>query len=174
MKFRFLFSAAFVAAALTTMAQTHVEGREYYKANQLHNAKELLVRNLNNAGTDKAVSNYYLGLIALEEGKDADAASHFNAGIQANPEYAYNYVGLGACDLRKKDKSAAEKNFKTAEGFAKKDAELQIDIARAYYDEIPCFTQRRLTNVWRKHVRSICRTPTFIFLKATVRKMPRM
>ena len=137
MKFRFLFSAAFVAAALTTMAQTHVEGREYYKANQLHNAKELLVRNLNNAGTDKAVSNYYLGLIALEEGKDADAASHFNAGIQANPEYAYNYVGLGACDLRKKDKSAAEKNFKTAEGFAKKDAELQIDIARAYYDVDP-------------------------------------
>ncbi len=144
MKFRFLFSAAFVAAALTSMAQTHVEGQEYYKANQLHNAKELLVRNLNNAGTDKAVSNYYLGLIALEEGKDADAANYFNTGVQANPDYAFNYIGLGACDLRKKDKSAAEKNFKTAEGLGKKNAELQIDIARAYYDVDPVLYSKEI------------------------------
>ncbi len=137
MKFRFILSAAFIAAALTTMAQTHVEGREYYKADQLHNARELLVRNLNNAGTDKAVSNYYLGLIALDEGKVADAAKHFNEGIAANPQYGYNYVGLGACDLRNGDKSAADKQFKTAKGLAKKDAELLIDIARAYYDTDP-------------------------------------
>lgn len=137
MKFRIIFSAAFIAAALTSVAQTHVEGREYYKADQLHNAKELLVRNLNNAGTDKAVSNYYLGLIALDEGNIAEATKHFNEGIQANPQFGYNYVGLGACDLRNGNKSAAEKQFKTAKGLAKKDAELLIDIARAYYDTNP-------------------------------------
>lgn len=135
MRLKFIFASALVvAAAAPAFAQTHVEGEEYYKADQIANAKELLNRNINNAGTDKGVSNYYLGLIALEEGNKTDALNYFNAGIAANPEYAYNYVGLGYLDLLNGDKSAAEKQFKLAESKEKKSASLHIAIARAYYD----------------------------------------
>lgn len=137
MKIRLILSAALTACALTGMAQTHLEGEEYYKADQLANAKELLLRNLNNAGTDKAISDYYLGLIALDGGDKADAAKWFNDGIAANPAYGFNYVGLGAIDLKNGDKAAAEKQFKMAESQTKKSADLQVAIARAYYEADP-------------------------------------
>lgn len=138
MKLKFIFASALIAAAaIPSMAQTHVEGEEYYKANQIANAKELLNRNMNNAGTDKAVSNYYLGLIALEEGNKSEAQNYFNAGVSANPEYAYNYVGLGYVALLNGDKSAAEKQFKEAESKEKKSPSLNIAIARAYYGADP-------------------------------------
>ncbi|MDE5976163.1 MAG: tetratricopeptide repeat protein, partial [Muribaculaceae bacterium] len=110
---------------------------EYYKADQFANAKELLLRNMNNSGTNKAVSDFYLGLISLHEGNQADALKYFNEGIQNNPDYAYNYVGLGIIDLKKGDKKAAESQFKMAESKEKKSPELQINIARAYYNADP-------------------------------------
>ncbi len=138
MKFKFIFTAAFLAgAALSSFAQTHVEGEEYYKADQLENAKELLNRNMNNAGTDKAVANYYLGLIAMHEGKESDALNYFNTGVQQNAEYPYNYVGLGYVDLKKGDKKAAEEQFKLAEKYGKKDPSVEIAIARAYHNTDP-------------------------------------
>ena len=138
MKLKFIFASTLLAGAtFTTFAQTHIEGEEYYKADQLANAKELLVRNMNNPGTDKAVSNYYLGLIALQDGNKADASKFFNEGVSNNPEYAYNYVGLGYVDLLNGDKAAAEKQFKLAENKEKKSASLHIAIARAYYEADP-------------------------------------
>ena len=74
------------ASALGVYAQTHVEGQEYYRADQLENAKELLTRALSNSGTDKAVANYYLGMIAADEKDNAAAAKYFEAGVQAKPE----------------------------------------------------------------------------------------
>ncbi|MDE5886202.1 MAG: tetratricopeptide repeat protein [Muribaculaceae bacterium] len=138
MKFKFLLAAAlFASASLSSFAQTHVEGEEYYKADQLNNAKELLLRNMNNAGTNKALSNFYLGLISLQENKQDDALKYFNEGIKNNPDYAYNYIGLGIIDLKKGDKKAAETQFKLAESKEKKSPELQINIARAYYNADP-------------------------------------
>ena len=129
--------AAFAGLALTASAQTHKEGMEYYKADQLGNAKELLNRNLNNAGTDKAIGNYYLGLIAFDEGDMAAAAKYFDAGIAANPDYGYNYVGKGLLALKNGQVKDAEKLFKEGEGKTKKDAAMSIAIARAYYDVDP-------------------------------------
>ncbi|MBD5356594.1 MAG: tetratricopeptide repeat protein [Bacteroides sp.] len=138
MKLKFIFTAAFLAgAAFCSMAQTHVEGEEYYKADQLSNAKELLLRNMNNAGTDKAVANYYLGLIAMHDGNNAEGEKYFSQGVQANPDYPFNYVGLGYIALKKGDKKAAEEQFKLAEKFGKKDPSLQIAIARAYHNVDP-------------------------------------
>lgn len=113
-------------------AQTHVEGAEYYKADQLDNAKELLTRSLSNAGTDKAVSNYYLGLIALKENNRTEAAKYFSNGTAANPDYPFNYVGQGMLKLLSGDQKGAEVLFKQAEKLSKKDASLDIAIARAY------------------------------------------
>lgn len=138
MKLKFILTTAFIAgAAFCSMAQTHVEGAEYYKADQLANAKELLLRNLNNPGTDKSISDYYLGLIALEEGNQNEAAKYFNEGAQANPEYAFNFIGLGGIQLKNGDKKMAEDLFKNAEKLGKKDAAVQVAIARAYYNADP-------------------------------------
>lgn len=138
MKFKFILSAAFLAgAAFSSMAQTHVEGMEYYKADQLANAKELLLRNINNPGTDKSISDYYLGLIALDEGNQNEALKYFTEGKQANAENPLNYVGLGGIKLKDGNKKEAEDLFKQAEKLTKKDASIHIAIARAYYNADP-------------------------------------
>lgn len=132
MSIKSFLSVAFLGASMSLFAQTHSEGVEYYKADQFSNAKELLTRNLNNSGTDKAISDYYLGMIALNEGNDQEAEKYFNDGLAANPENGYNYVGLGTIQLKKGDVKAAEQLFKEGEGKDKKDYSLQIAIARAY------------------------------------------
>ncbi len=137
MKLRTLFAASLAAIAMSASAQTHVEGAEYYKADQLDNAKELLLRNLNNSGTDKAIANYYLGLISIDENNLDEAQKYFEAGVQANPDYGYNYIGLGGLALKKGDKKAADEQFKKGESLIKKDAAAEIAIARAYYNADP-------------------------------------
>lgn len=132
MKLKGILTLCFAGFAMSAIAQTHVEGAEYYKADQFDNAKELLLRSLNNAGTDKAVSDYYLGMIALREKKNSEAQNYFEQGMQANPEYGYNYVGAGTLALLSGNTKEAERLFKEGESKAKKDPSLQIAIARAY------------------------------------------
>lgn len=132
MKFKGILALCLAGFSFTAFAQTHVEGEEYYKADQFDNAKELLQRGLNNGATDKAVSNYYLGMIALRDNKQAEAKSYFDNGIAINPDYGYNYVGLGTIALLKGNTKEAETLFKTAESKAKKDGSINIAIARAY------------------------------------------
>ena len=132
MKLKRIFAICLAGASFCAYAQTHVEGEEYYKADQLENAKDLLQRSLNNPQTDKAVSDYYLGMIAVEEGKKSEAANYFNQGVSQNPEYGFNYVGQGLLQLMAGDAKTAENLFKEAQKHAKKDASLEIAIARAY------------------------------------------
>lgn len=120
------------ASLTAVMAQTHVEGEEYYKADKYTDAKDLLLRSLKNAATDKAVSDYYLGMISLEDENKAEAAKYFNQGLQQNPNYPYNYVGQGLLQLMSGDLKSAETSFKEAEKLTKKDAKLEVAIARAY------------------------------------------
>lgn len=137
MKFKPILTACLAGLAMTAMAQHNSDGVEYYKADQIENAKELLQRNMNQPGANKAQNDFYLGLIALKEGNASEAARYFNEGAQANPDYAYNYVGLGSIELRNGNKKVAEQLFKDAVGHDKKDASLQIAIARAYYEADP-------------------------------------
>lgn len=138
MKLNFILTAALIAgASVLSMAQTHQEGVEYYRADQISNAKELLLRNYDKAGTDKSIAEYYLGLISLEEGNIAEAKDHFNKGISLNAEYPFNYVGLGEVALKDGQDKMAETYFKDARSKSKKDASLDIAIARAYYNANP-------------------------------------
>ncbi len=137
MKLKTFFAASLAIVAMGASAQTHQEGAEYYKADQIENAKELLTRNFNNSGTDKAIANYYLGLIAIDENNLAEAKKYFAAGVEANPEFAYNYIGLGKVALKQGNKKEAEEQFKLGEKKVKKDAAAEIAIARAYYDADP-------------------------------------
>ena len=104
--------AVLLGAALTASAQGFKDGIEYYKAGQYDNAITILERNMNAAGTDKALANYYLGQAFLAKGDQAKAKSAFQAGLAADPQCAYNYVGIGAIDLKNGDAQAAQDNFK--------------------------------------------------------------
>lgn len=134
MKFnKFILTALLAGASMSMMAQGYKDGIEYYKADRYGNAKILLDRNLNAPGTDKAASYYYLGMLDLYSKKNQTAKEYFEKGIADNPNYAFNYVGLGALALKEGDVKAAEKEFKLAESKGKKDAAVQVAIADAYY-----------------------------------------
>lgn len=136
-----LFLSLIFCASLTCMAQGYKDGIEYYKVGQYGNAKELLLRNLNDPSTYKAEAYYYLGCIELAAGNDAEAIKYFDEGVAANPEYGYNYVGLGQLELKKNTKESekeAKKLFDDAKKMCdKKDAAIIVAIGRAYYNVDP-------------------------------------
>ncbi len=138
MKIKFLLSLL-VASALTAGAQSqgYKDGIEFYKAGQYDNAKTILNRTINEPSTDQSLAYYYLGQVSLAQNDKAAAKTAFEKGVSLNPECGYNYVGLGALDLLAGNTSAAQDNFKKAQGLAKKDAELTTAIARAYYNADP-------------------------------------
>ena len=136
MKRKFFFaSLMLMGASLMINAQGYKDGIEYYKVDKLDNAKELLERNLNAASTDKAEAFYYLGQIALHQGKVADAAANFEKGIAANAMNPYNYVGQAAIAL--KNGGDVKTLLDKARKLSKKDAKLEVEIARAFYDANP-------------------------------------
>lgn len=137
-------AALALGASMTMNAAGYKDGIEYYKAGQYNNAISLLTRNMNEPGTDKAIANYYLGQAYLSKGNKEKAREYFNAGIAADANCAYNYVGLGALDLLDNNKSAAESNFKKAQGLAKKNNEITVDIARAYFIADPVLYQKEI------------------------------
>ena len=113
------------------------DGVDYYNADRFEKAKTILDRTLNDGGTDKAISYFYLGSLELREGNKAEAAKNFNAGVAANPANGYNYVGLGQIALMDGNKAEAEKQFKAALATDKKDAALMAEVARAYFNVDP-------------------------------------
>ena len=138
MKFK-AFLTMMVAGSLCAAAQGqgYMDGVEYYKAGQYDNALTILTNTLNNADTDKALANYYLGQTELALGNKAEAAKYFNAGVTVDAENPYNYVGLGALALQEGKDSEAKDFFKKAQNFGKKNNEITVSIARAYYNADP-------------------------------------
>ena len=124
-----------MGASLVANAQGYKDGIEYYKVDKLDNAKELLERNLNSPSTDKAEAFYYLGQIALHQGKVSEAAANFEKGIAANAMNPYNYVGQAAIAL--KNGGDVKTLLEKARKLTKKDAKLEMEIARAFYDANP-------------------------------------
>lgn len=144
MKLKRILTFCLAGFSFCTMAQTHIEGEEYYKADQLDNAYDLLLRSLDNSQSNKAVSDYYLGMISIEAKKNQEAANYFKQGIAVNPDYGYNYVGQGLLQLMAGDQKGAENMFKEAQKHAKKDPSLEIAIARAYYDVDPVKYEKQI------------------------------
>ncbi|MCM1483280.1 MAG: tetratricopeptide repeat protein [Muribaculaceae bacterium] len=139
MKIKFLFSLALGAMALTASAQQggYQDGVDNYNAGRMDVAKIILTNTMNEPQTDKAVSYYYLGCIALDEKNTAEAKKNFEAGVAANPQNGYNYIGLGEIDLMSGNKSAAEKQFKAGLDTDKKNTALLVAVARAYWSVDP-------------------------------------
>lgn len=138
MKIRTIFSLLLGGMALTGFAQGgYQDGVDYYNADRFDKAKTILEKTLNDPSTNKAVTYFYLGELALDENNPTAAADNFNKGVQADPAYGYNYVGLGQIALKNGNKSEAERNFKQALEGNKKDASVMAAIARAYFNVDP-------------------------------------
>ena len=137
MKLKVFFSFLLGSALTLSAQQGFKDGIEYFKADQPEEAAIILEKTLNEASTDKALANYYLGLIDMHNGNLNAAKGHFDQGIAANANCPLNYIGLGYIDLKQGNADAAEKNFKVAREFDKKDAAVFTEIARTYYNVDP-------------------------------------
>ena len=156
-----LASAALCASA---QSQGYKDGIEYYKAGQYDNAKTILTKTMDQSGTDKSLALYYLGQVALAQDDKAAAKDYFEKGLAANPDCGYNYVGLGAIDLINGQDSQANDNFKKAQGLAKKDNELIVAIARAYYNADPVKYEKDITKYLDKARKSSKYTEPSIYI----------
>ena len=137
MKTKFLLaSLLLVGASLSSFSQGFKDGIDFYKIGDYENAKVILDRNINSV-SNKAEAYYYYGQIALQDGKLDEAKSYFDKGVAADANFAYNYVGQGAVLLKNGNKGAGEGLFKAARKFSKKDTQLEIAIARAYFAANP-------------------------------------
>jgi len=110
-----------------TMAQNI--GVDYFKTGELDIAQDVFQKQLTQ---NPGEANYYLGEIAYAKGDLNKAKSYYSAGLSAAPEYALNEVGLGKV-LLKSDPKAAENSFSNALKKNKKDVEVLVAIAEAYY-----------------------------------------
>ena len=137
MKFKFLVSLMLLGGSLSALAQGYKDGIEYYKVGQYDNAKELLMRNLNDASTNKSEAYYYLGCLDMKAGNVTGAKANFDKGLAADANNPYNHIGLGAVALKNGDAKAAEELFKGAQKLVKKDAAVEAAIARAYTEADP-------------------------------------
>lgn len=137
MKLKHLLPALMLGVAFAASADGYKDGIEYYKAGQYDNARTILERTLNDAATNKAMAYYYLGQTSLAQDDKAAAKSYFDKGVAADAECPYNYVGLAAVALKNGDNATAENNFKQALKLGKKNHEITVDIARAYYNADP-------------------------------------
>ena len=137
---KLFFSLFLAAGSFTAFAASYTDGIEYFKAGQPDRAKILLERTLDDAGTNKAESYYYLGEIAFVNKDYTAAAEYYTKGLEADPLFAYNLVGQGKLALngsadKEQAEKVAEKYFKEAlKGKNKKDAGLNLAIAKAYYE----------------------------------------
>lgn len=134
MKLKFLVSLLCAGSVFASFAQGYKDGVEYTKVNMLEKGQTLLERNLNNPETDKAVSYYFLGNIAAQQGNTAKAKECYDKGVAVNAEYPLNYVGLASLQIKAgSDEKLYKDLLKTAEKLGKKNAETFVEIARAFY-----------------------------------------
>ncbi|MBD5239689.1 MAG: tetratricopeptide repeat protein [Bacteroidales bacterium] len=128
--------AAGFALSATAQTQGYMDGVEYFKVDQLDNAREILQRTFDAPETNRADALYYLGAIALQAGDVKTAIDNFNKGIELDPKVGLNYVGLGSVQLKNGDAKGAAEYFKSALK-AEKKAPIMVAIARAYYQADP-------------------------------------
>ena len=151
MKLKFLVSLLCAGSIFASFAQGYKDGVEYTKVNLLDKGQTLLERNLNNAETDKAVSYYFLGQIANKKGDVVKAKECFDNGIAVNADSPLNYVGLAFLKIKA---GSVEKEYKdllkTAEKLGKKDAEVFVEIARAFYEADPVKYAKDIENYIKK------------------------
>lgn len=125
----FLGSVLSFIMSISAFAQSS-PGYDYLSLGELKLAKEYFSKNLNNS---PAESHFYLGEIAYQEGKMAEAKSEYEKAQTANPESPYGAVGLAKLELKADPKEAA-KALNNLQKKYKKDVFVGIAVAKAFFD----------------------------------------
>ncbi|MDH6353996.1 tetratricopeptide (TPR) repeat protein [Dysgonomonas sp. PH5-45] len=120
---------SFFLATTVSFAQGSL-GEDYFYTQEYAAAKNYFEKQ---ADQSSPLTSYYLGDIALQEGKMAEAKTYFENGLAQNPKLGLNEVGLGKL-LLKTDPKAAENHFDAAIKLNKKDKMVYLAIARAYFE----------------------------------------
>jgi len=118
-----------LVGSLGSVALAQSIGIDYYKTGELEIAQSIFEKELTQ---NPGEANFYLGEIAYSKGDFNKAKSYYEAGMAASPEYVLNQVGLGKI-LLKSDTKAAENLFSQALKKNKKDVEVLVAVAEAYY-----------------------------------------
>lgn len=156
-------AGSLVAAA---QGQGYKDGVEYYKAGQYDNARTILNNTIDHSSTDKSLANYYLGQTELALGNKAEAEKCFKNGMTADAANPYNYVGLGAIELLNGNDAAAKDNFKKALNYGKKNHEVTVNIARAYFNADPVKYAKEIeTYLAKAHKESKHQEPSIYILE---------
>ena len=113
----------------------NAKGIAYYKTGQLKSAKSLFLQNLSDPAAQMAETCYYLGEISFAEHQADSASAYFARGIEADPAYLPNYIGQAQLWAGTDYAGAAALiDEKVLAGKNRKDAFLQLAVARALYD----------------------------------------
>jgi tetratricopeptide (TPR) repeat protein len=120
---------AFFALLVTAVSAQSNFGKDYFGIGEYTKAKEYFEAQLS---TTPAESNYYLGEIAKAEGKSDAAMAYYEKGIAADALYPMNFIGKGSL-LLKTNQKEAELLFSSILKKNKKNADVNVAIARAYY-----------------------------------------
>jgi tetratricopeptide (TPR) repeat protein len=126
---KIILSALLLVTAVSAFAQSN-KGKDYFALGEYDQAKQIFESQLSTAPGE---SNYYLGEIAWIKGNVAEAKSFFEKGLQADPMYPLNTVGLAKVEM-KNDQKQAELQLTNLLKKNKKNVEVNVAIARAYYD----------------------------------------
>lgn len=130
MKKKYLYGALLGFLLSTPIfAQSNI-GVDYLNTGELKVAKEIFEKQVNQS---PAEAYYYLGEVAYREGNMADAKSNYEKGLAASPDYVLNNVGLGKL-LLKTDTKAGENLLSDVAKKEKKNVQVLVAIAQAYYD----------------------------------------
>lgn len=123
-----VFTALFALLATVAFAESNF-GKDYFGIGEYTKAKEYFEGQL---ATTPAESNYYLGQIAQAQGQTDAAMAYYEKGIAADALYPLNIIGKGSI-LLKSNQKEAEMIFSAALKKNKKNPEVNVAIARAYY-----------------------------------------
>lgn len=121
-------TAFFALLATVAFAESNF-GKDHFGLEEYTKAKDYFQAQL---ATNPAESNYYLGEIALVEGNQDAAKAYYEKGIVADPLYPMNFIGKGSL-LLKTNQKEAESIFTAALKKNKKNPEVNVAIARAYF-----------------------------------------
>lgn len=130
MKKTVILVATLCCMAFVGNAQNGSNSNLFYKGGEIEYAKQAFEKEL---ASNPVEANYYLGGIAFIEKRYQDAKSFYEKSLAVNPDYALAQVGLGKLALQAGDKKGAESFFSAAERKNKKNAEVLVAIAEAYF-----------------------------------------
>lgn len=130
MKKKYLFSALLgILLSTPIFAQTNL-GADYMNTGELKVAKEIFEKQVSQS---PAEAYYYLGEVAYREGNMAEAKANYEKSLAATPDYTLSNIGLGKL-MMKSNAKGAEDIFSAAIKKDKKNVQVLVAIASAYYD----------------------------------------